>query len=165
MGFVGFLLWIYDTFKPDATVRTLARAAARASHMLNRTTLLVNFAYGTKSMHNHGTESMPCNGEEHDGTSLIYNYWAKQEEYIDEETEALNEKGRGDLSELYKNNQKFRDEIINFVGDKAELSNEKILDERYKHNTLYKLGMETLAEFIFSKDYTRSLIEILANYK
>ena len=52
------------------------------------------------------------------------------------------------------------DEIINFVGDKARLSNEKILDERYKFNTLSKLGMETLAKFVCSRDYTRSLIEI-----
>ena len=69
-------------------------------------------------------------GEEHDGTSSIHNYWAKQEEYINEETEALNEKGRGDLSELQKYNNKFRDEITNFVGDEVELSNEKILDKR-----------------------------------
>ena len=41
----------------------------------------------------------------------------------------------------------------------------KILDKRYKHNTLNKLGMETLAKFDFSKDYTRSLIENIANYK
>ena len=60
--------------------------------MLIITISLVNFAYGT--------ESMPCNGEEHDGTSSIYNYWAKQEEYTDEETEALKEKGRGNLTEL-----------------------------------------------------------------
>ena len=109
--------------------------------MLNRTTSLVNFVYG----------------EEHDRTSSIFNYWAKQEEYIDEETETLNEISRDDLNELYKNSQKFRDEYINFVGDKAELSNEKSLDKRYKNNTLNKLGMKTLSKFIFSKDYTGSL--------
>ena len=51
-------------------------------------------------------------------------------------------------------NQKFKEEIINFVGDKAGLSIEKILDERYKHNALNKLGIETLAKSAFSKDYT-----------
>ena len=79
---------------------------------------------------------------------------------MDEETEALNKKVGDDLNELYKKNQNFRDEFINFVGDKPELSNEKILDKRYKHNTLNKL-----AKFAFSKDYTRNLIELSANYQ
>ena len=84
---------------------------------------------------------------------------------MDEETEVLNEKARVDLLHLYKKNQKFRDEIINSVGDKTGLSNEKILDKRYKYNTLNRLGKETLSKFVWSRDYTRSLIEFLANYK
>ena len=43
-----------------------------------------------------------------------------------EETGTLNKKALDDLNDLYKNNQKFRDEIINFVGGNAGLSNEKI---------------------------------------
>ena len=93
--------------------------------------------------------------------SPIYTHWAIPEEYMDEETEALNKKGGDNLNDLYNNNQNFRDEIINFVGDKAELSNEKILDKRYKHNTLNKLRMETLAKFAFCKDHARDLIEII----
>ena len=42
----------------------------------------------------------PHNGEEHDRTSSIYKYWAIQEEYMDEETEALNKKEGDDLSQL-----------------------------------------------------------------
>ena len=38
-----------------------------------------------------------------------------QEEYIDEETEALKEKGKDDLPDQYKNNQNFREEIVSFV--------------------------------------------------
>ena len=48
------------------------------------------------------------------------------EEYINEATEALNEKGRDDLNGLYKNNQKFEDEIINFDRDETGLGNEKV---------------------------------------
>ena len=44
-------------------------------------------------------------------------------------TEALNKKGRDDFEDLYKNNQNFRDEVINFVGDKTGLGNEKISDK------------------------------------
>ena len=86
--------------------------------------------------------------------------WNIQEEYIDEETEALSNKGTKGLNELYKNNQKFKDEIINFVEDEAELDREKILCKRFKYNALNKLGMETRAKFAFSKDYTEDLIEI-----
>ena len=44
----------------------------------------------------------PCAAiaKKEDGTSSIYNYWAIQEEHTDEKTEALNEKGRGNLTEL-----------------------------------------------------------------
>ena len=67
--------------------------------------------------------------------------WIIQEEYIDKETEALSNKGRKDLKELYNNYQKFKDEIIHFVEDKAELDREKFLDKRFKYNTLNKLRM------------------------
>ena len=46
----------YDNFiKSNPTVRTAAHVAAHASHMINSTGALFNYAYGT--------ESMPCNGE------------------------------------------------------------------------------------------------------
>ena len=105
----------------------------RAGYLKNRTNTLASFAYGTEpisetasQMDNHGADS---------------NCLDIQEEYMDEETEGLNEKGKNDLLDLCKNNQEFRDETINFVGDKAELSNEKILDKRYKYKNLKKLGM------------------------
>ena len=40
----------------------------------------------------------------------------------------------------------------------------KFLDKRCKHNTLNKLGIETLAKFAFSKDQARSLIGTIASY-
>ena len=48
------------------------------------------------------------------------------DEYMKKKTATLNKNGRDDLNNLYKNHQKFRDKIINFVGDKAGLSNEQI---------------------------------------
>ena len=89
----------------------------------------------------------------------------QQEEYIDEETEALNEEGRDDLDALYKNNQKFKDKVIYFVGDKTGLGNEKISDKKYKYKTLNKAGMEVLGMFTFSKGQARSLNGIIASYK
>ena len=52
---------------------------------------------------------------------------------MNEETGALNKTGLDDLHDLYKKIQKFRDEILNFVGVKAGLSNEKVLDKRFKY--------------------------------
>ena len=54
---------------------------------------------------------------------------------------------------------------LNFIVDETELGNEKILDKRYKHNTLNNLGKETLAKFAFSKHHARSLNGIIASYK
>ena len=34
---------------------------------------------------------------------------------MNKETGTLNKKGRDDLNDLHKNNQKFRDQIINFL--------------------------------------------------
>ena len=87
---------------------------------------------------------------EQDSASSLYSNTQQLEEYIDEETEALNKKGEDDLKDLYKNNQKFRDDVINFIGDETGLGNEKILDKRYKYNTINKLGKEVLGMFAFS---------------
>ena len=149
----------YNYFKPDATVRTAAHVAAHASHTINRTGTLLNYACGEDG-------SPPSYQEyEQDRASALNNNTRQLEENIDEETEALNKKGRDDLNDLYKNNQKFKDEVINFIRDETELSNEKILDKRFIYNTVNRLGKETLAKFAFSKDHARSLIEIIASYK
>ena len=57
---------------------------------------------------------------------------------------------------IYKNNQKFEDEIRIFVRDETELSNKNILNKRFKNITLNKLGLETLAKFAFYKDHART---------
>ena len=78
-------------------------------------------------------------------------------EYIDEEMGVLNKKGGRFLNKLFINNEEFRKEIINFVGDKKELDLELILDKRCKTNTLHKLGKKCLPECITSKDNTKDL--------
>ena len=80
-------------------------------------------------------------------------------------TGTLNKKCRDDLNDLFKNNQKFRDEFINFVGDKAGLSNDQITDKRFKYNTLNKLGVENLNKFVQPANKVRILIEIWAHRK
>ena len=86
-------------------------------------------------------------------------------EYMNKKTGTLNKKGGYNLNNQYKNNQKFRDTILHSVGDKAGLSNEQIIDKRYKYNTLNTLGKENLNKFIWSRDKTGFLIEVLASYK
>ena len=113
------LFTIYDCIKPDTTVRTAANVAAYASHMINRMGALLNYAYGEDG-------SPPSYQEyEHYGASLPYSNTHQLKEYIDEETEALNKKGGDDLKNLYENNQKIRDEVKNFVGDKSGMSNKR----------------------------------------
>ena len=76
----------------------------------------------------------------------------------------LSRKGGKFLTRLYGNNEEFREEIINFVGDKEELDLELIFDKRCKTNTLTTLGNKFLAECITSKDNTKDIIEIMVKY-
>ena len=85
--------------------------------------------------------------------------------YMNKKTGTLNKKNTDDLNNLYDNNKKFRDKIINFVGGKAGLSNDQIINKRYKYTTLHTLGKGILNKFVQSQDNTRFLIEILASYE
>ena len=100
------LFAIHNYINPNTTVRTAAQVTAHASYMINRTGTLFNYACGE--------DRPPPSYQEYDEASDTN----QKEEYID------------DLSDQYKNKQKFRDEIINFVGDETELGNEKILEKR-----------------------------------
>ena len=42
---ISLLLWLYDLFKPDPTVRAAAQVTTRASHLINRTGSLINSAW------------------------------------------------------------------------------------------------------------------------
>ena len=126
-GIMDSFFMIYNCVKPDPTIRTAAHVTAYASHMINRTGTLYNYAWGE--------DGPPPSYQECDQDSLSSkSIQPDKDEYFNEDTEALNKKGRDDLNDLYKNNQKFEDEIIKFVVDETELGNEKILDKRYKHN-------------------------------
>ena len=84
---------------------------------------------------------------------------------MNRKTKILNKKGRDDLNDLYRKNGKFRDEFLSFVGDKAGLSKDQIIDKRYKPNTLNMLGTEHSNKCVQSKDNTKILIENLAHHK
>ena len=134
-GIIGTCFMIYNLMSPDTTIKTAGYVAMGASNKLNRANTLVNVGYG---------EDLPSMLE----SSLTYDL---QEEYIEqgssfvdqcsydfvnEEMVILNRKGRNFLTRLYGDNEEFREEIINFVGDKKELDLELILDKRCKTNTL-----------------------------
>ena len=87
---------IYSCIKPDTTVRNAAQVTAHASQMINRTGSLLNYAWGE--------DGSPPSYQEYDEerASSLYIDTNQQEKYIDEETEALNEKGRDDLKDLKK---------------------------------------------------------------
>ena len=76
---------------PDSTVKTAAIVASGTSNILNKTNTLINYGFGD------------------------YQSEALREEYMNKKTKTFNKKGRDDLIDLYKKNEKFRDEIINFV--------------------------------------------------
>ena len=137
--------------------RNAGNIAMGASTMLNGVSTLVKVGYGE--------DLDPRSGYTNSET------WAKpnlrntiQEEYIYEEIGTLNRKRQKFLSNLYGNNEEFRDEIINFIRDKTELGLEVILDRRYKTNMLNMMGKKYLVEYITSKDNTKDIIEILARY-
>ena len=112
---VGLLLLIYNTIKPDTKVRTAAQVATQPSLLLNRKGSLANFAYGEDLEQNRGTclayrplvsykvDQEPEQEKEH--------HLVIQEEYLDDETEVLNEEARVDLLDLYKNNKKLEMKI------------------------------------------------------
>ena len=89
------LFWINNCIEPVTTVRTAAQVTAHASHMVKRTGTLLNYAWGEDGLQASYQE---C---DQDGASSLYNNTNQQEEQVDEENEALNEKGRDDIKDLY----------------------------------------------------------------
>ena len=63
---IGILLYIHDCLKPDPTVKTAARVATHASHLINRTGSLLNTGYRTPSMLGNQDRRSFHNGEDLD---------------------------------------------------------------------------------------------------
>ena len=147
-GIMGTCFMIYNYISSDTTAKTAALVAAGTSIIFSRTNTLFNYVCGdgtpsisetASQMLHHGDEDVESclTGRETsyevdqrscftDGTSSVFHH-----EYMNKKTGTLNKKGRDDLNNLYRNNQNFRDKVINFVGDKAVLSIDKIIDKRY----------------------------------
>ena len=69
---------IYNSNNPDTTVRTAAQVKAHASHMINGTGSLRNYAWGEDG-------SPPSYQEyEQDRASSLYSNTLQQKEYIDD---------------------------------------------------------------------------------
>ena len=173
-GIISSGLIIISHIYPDMLSRNAGGIAMGASTMLSRVSTLVNFGYGEE------LDNDPRSGYTNSQSGYNKNEtWVKpnseprvkpnprntiREEYINEEVGISIRKGGKYLSNLYENNEEFRDEIINFTRDKKELDLEVILDRRYKTNILIMTGKKYLAEYISSKDNTKDIIEILARY-
>ena len=94
-GIIASFFMIYNCVKPDPAVRTAAQVTAHASHMINKTGALLN--YGLRE------ERSPPQYQECEQDSLSRkSIQLDEHEYIDEDTDALNKKGRDDLKNLYK---------------------------------------------------------------
>ena len=112
---------------PDMKSRTAGNIAIGASTMLKRVITLVYIGYGEEW--DNDSRSGFANSETWVKTNPRN---IKQEEYISEEDGILNRKGGNYLSNLYKNIEEFRDEIINFIRDEKELDLEVIEDIKLK---------------------------------
>ena len=161
LGIISSGLMIYNFMSPDITVRNAGHVATAASTMLNRANTLINVGFG-EDLRRSYTDLRDLQ-EEHINQQNSYidqcNF-----NFVNEKTGILNKRGGSFLTDLYKNNEEFREEIINFVRDKKELDLELILDGRCKTNTLNTLGNKYLVDCITSKDNTKDLIEIFAKY-
>ena len=110
LGIIGTCFMIYNYISPDTTVRTTGHVASHTSHLLNRSSTLMNYAYEMESNGEDRDQRQDWDQDHEREQNLLI-----QEEFIDEETGILNKEGRNNLNRLYVNNEKFRDEIINFV--------------------------------------------------
>ena len=89
------------------------------------------------------------------------------EKYKNKNTRILIEKGKGrnDLYGLYDKNKKLSGDLVNQNRNRLAWRLEQISTKRFKYSTFDKLGYEYLTECFQSKDHSRNLIRILANYK
>ena len=150
-GIISSDLFIISYIYHDMISRNAGKVAMGASTIMNGVSTLVNVGYGEEL-----DNDLRCSFANPRNTI--------QEEYINDEDGTLYRKGQKYLNRLYGNNEKSRDEIVNFVRDKTELDLDMILDKRYKTNMLNMTGKEYLAKYITCKDNTRDLIEILAKF-
>ena len=80
-GGLSALFMKYNCIKPDTTVRTAAQVTAHATHLINRTGTLLNYAWGEDGL------SPSYQQYDQDRAFSLYSKTNQQEEYINEETE------------------------------------------------------------------------------
>ena len=92
---IGLLFFIHDCLKPDPTVKTAARVATQASHLINRTGSLIIMGHSEDLDHEH----------KYHESSFVSHFRSSpllggiQEDYFDEQTKTLNRKGLTVLSD------------------------------------------------------------------
>ena len=97
---------------PDITVRNAGHVATPASTMLNRTSTLLNYGFGRNQDQDQDLE------HEREYIDQRSCYTDLRSSYTHKYTRILNKEGRENLNSLYVNNEKFRNEIINYVKNK-----------------------------------------------
>ena len=162
LGIISSGLIIYKFMSPDITVRNAGQVATAASTMLNRTSTLLNYGFGR----NQDQDQDQDQDLEHEREYIDQRscYTDLRSSYTHKYTGILNKEGRENLNSLYVNNEKIRNEIINYVKNKMQLNFDGILYKRCKNNILNTLGNKYLEECIKSEDNTKYVIEILGKY-
>ena len=107
---------------PNITVRNARHVATAASTMLNRTSTLLNYGFGRNQ-----DQDLEHEREYIDQRSCLVNhecnsYTDLRSSYTHKHTGILIKEGRENLNSLYANNEKLRNEILNYVKNKMQLN-------------------------------------------
>ena len=105
---------------------------------------------GTSSMFRHANDNdndtdndngNTYNQSQHLNEDQVRSY-VLYERYINKITKVLNKRGKDDLYELYDKNEKFSEDLFDFIRDKLDLRNEQFLDERRNYIAFNRLDYE-----------------------
>ena len=111
-GNIGTGLFIFNGFYPDSISRNAGSVAMGTSTMLSRVNTLVNVGFG-EELEGETRSSYTDQGSSYTDQCNC--------DFVNEEMGILNRMGGKFLNKLYKNNEEFREEIINFVKDKKRI--------------------------------------------
>ena len=126
-GIIGTCFMMYYYISPDTAVKTAALVAGGTGNVLYRTITLFRHGYGEVEGQDKEVSELPdsedrgtCLGNQWRSSfadelkredNLIQGWTPMADEYTNAKTGILNKRVRDDLTNLNKNNQKFRDKI------------------------------------------------------
>ena len=142
-GIIGTLFMVYNHMNPDTTVKTAGLVAPGANYIFVRTKSLFIHGYGDDDKDKEKDEEVgdqrrffadkKCPSYKNQQSPINTDkYKLNRKDKAGQGWTPFTDKYMNKKTQKNKNNRKFRNKIINFVGDKAGLSNEQIIDKRYK---------------------------------